>query len=62
MKQPNYRATVSIGSGDDGAKFIDLCNEIAVKLNLQNVKGEPNFSALFKRGVESLAKELGIRQ
>lgn len=57
VRSASYRATVSIGSGKEGELFLDLCNKLAEKLNLRNLKGEPNYSALFRRGVEALAKQ-----
>lgn len=60
IKSANYRATIAIGSGKEAELFLERCNRIAEKLNLRNVKGEANYSALFRRAVESLEKELGL--
>ena len=56
MKPINYRASISLGSGDDGTQFVKKCDELARKLGLLNQKREANYSALFKYAVEELLK------
>lgn len=58
MKLPNYRTTISIGSGKEAEEFMEMCGQLATELHLINTKGEPNYSALFRRGMDALSREL----
>ena len=58
IRTANYRTTIAMGSGKEGEDFLRLCNRLAEQLGLKNLKGEPNYSALFRVAIEHLQKDI----